>query len=688
MADSPETRPDARDRVTLAIDVLGPVTATAVHPDGRRVKVDLTNRKSRALLGFIAIHDQKYVSRERLAGLLWCDVEQRKAHGSLRNALYEMRDALTKAGFKGLTGEEQDKLGVPINRDNLTVDLGDIYDALGRGEIHPLLLSRDRIFESLFEDVRLADEEFHTYTRTKQASFKRRAIERLEDIMRAETTNSELREVSARALSRLDPSHEEAARARMRAHAEVGDTGAALTIYKELFDHLAAEHDAEPSAQTVELNAAIALEKIATKALPAELTSKLQAGMRLVIGVCPFNLAGVPKASHYLVQGFRTELINSLVHFRDWMIHEPPHAYLPGVSPPGQSGEYYIEASGTEAGNEVRLVVMVRDALSGQVVCSERLHISIANWFDSQDLVVRRLSRQLNLNISEERLRMAERKDIGQQPIAFDIWLKHDADKHMFTPEQWFAAEREFKRLTKVHPDLSRGHSSLASMENMRHYIFPGVFRDMARTERGVASARVATRLDPSDAHCHNALAYSYALSHQFELAEAHFRLMLEYNENSAWGSVSAAAGLGLCGHIEEAIERAERAISLLRAPNQSMWAYLGCSLLYGGRYRGAVNSLSQAGSIIFARAALAAALAHDGQIARASAEYANVEAKLLARWKGKNSPSRDLVAQWLLHLAPIQMSEHWNQERNGLELAGADTHSCQFQKWPGQPPH
>lgn len=369
-------------------------------------------------------------------------------------------------------------------------------------------------------------------------------------------------------------------------------------------------------------------------------------------------------------------------------MHEPPQAYTPGVSPPGQSGEYLIGAAGTEAGDDVRLVVMVHDAQTGQVVTSERLHLSTANWFASQDLVVRRLSRQLNLNISEERLRMAERRDIGQEPLAFDIWLKHDADKHLFTPDKWFAAEVVFKRLTAEHPELSRGHSSLASMRNMRHYIFPGEFRDFQSAELGIASGRIATYHDPSDAHCHNALAYSAALAHQFELAEAHFRLVLEFNENYAWGSVSAASGLGLCGHIEEAIERTKRAISLLRAPNQSMWAYLGCSLLYGGQYREAVDALEQAGSIVFARAALAAALAHDGQRTRAATVYSGVETKLLAGWKGKLAPTRDLVAQWLLHLAPIKEVNHWDQERSGLECAGADTRSCRFQQWPGHPPH
>ena len=687
MADSPDNAPRVRDRIALAIDVLGPVTATAEHPDGRRVPVDLTNRKSRALMGFLAIHDQKSVSRERLAGLLWCDVEAKKAHGSLRNALYEMRDALTRAGYKGLTGEEHDKLGVTIHRDHLSVDLIDIFDGLGRGEIHHLLLERDRIFESLFEDVRIVDEEFHTFTRTKQASFKRRAIEGLEDIMRAEATTADLRERSARAISRLDPSHEEAARTRMRAHAEAGDTGAAQTIYKELFDHLAFEHDGEPSNATQELNAAIVMGRISAAALPAEASAlHLKAGVRLVIGVCPFNLAGIPPASHYLVQGFRAELINSLVHFRDWSIYESPQAFTPGISPPGQAGEYLLGAAGTEAGDEVRLVVMVHDAQTGQIVCSERLHVSKTNWFASQDQVIRRLSRQLNVNISEDRLRATERGDIGQEPIAFDVWLKHDRERLGFDPERWLAAETVFKRLIQQHPEFSRSHSSLAAMYNTRHYAFPGVFRDMGLTEQSIALCRTATRLDALDTHGHQALGYAYALAHQFELAEAQFRLVLELNENNPWGSVSAAAGLGLCGHVDESLDRIKAALEHLQAPTPSMWGYFGITQLYAGHYEGSVAASARAKAIPLFHATYAASLALAGDIPGARAEFAELVQKLSKGWMGPAPVSQAGIAEWLAHGSPVKQIEHWNHLRAGLERAGGDTRACRHRQWQGYP--
>ena len=56
-------------------------------------------------------------------------------------------------------------------------------------------------------------------------------------------------EMLARALMRLDPTHEEAARELIRARANAGDIGGALRVYKALWDLLENEYDVEPSKE-------------------------------------------------------------------------------------------------------------------------------------------------------------------------------------------------------------------------------------------------------------------------------------------------------------------------------------------------------------------------------------------------------------------------------------------------------
>src|SRR3954449_1303542 len=48
-------------------------------------------RKTRALLGYLALHPGRPVSRERLTGLLWGDRGEEQARASLRQAILELK---------------------------------------------------------------------------------------------------------------------------------------------------------------------------------------------------------------------------------------------------------------------------------------------------------------------------------------------------------------------------------------------------------------------------------------------------------------------------------------------------------------------------------------------------------------------------------------------------------------------
>ncbi len=63
----------------------------------------------------------------------------------------------------------------------------------------------------------------------------------------------------ATAIVNLDPTHEDACRYLMRAHAEEGDVAGALRIYKALWDLLDRDYGMEPSPATEELVANIKL---------------------------------------------------------------------------------------------------------------------------------------------------------------------------------------------------------------------------------------------------------------------------------------------------------------------------------------------------------------------------------------------------------------------------------------------
>ena len=228
----------------------------AVRYGGRDVV--LNGRKARALLGYLALAESGQETRERLVGLLWSETEEAKARASLRQTLYEIREAFQAVGFDKF---DADKHVTRIDRDALEVDLWDVMGGAKRGEPHAILLDRDRATEGLLNELESVDPAFRSWLLAKRQSLHDRLVAHLEDALRGQTDAAAIRseEQVARALMKLDPTHEEAARALIRARVAAGDIGDALGIYKALWKLLEDEYDVEPSKETQELIAAVKL---------------------------------------------------------------------------------------------------------------------------------------------------------------------------------------------------------------------------------------------------------------------------------------------------------------------------------------------------------------------------------------------------------------------------------------------
>src|SRR5262245_48440551 len=106
-----------------------------------------------------------------------------------------------------------------------------------RGEPHDVLLDRERITEGLLNEVESVDPAFRSWLLVKRQSLHDRLVAYLEDALhgQANGTADGNPERVARALVNLDPTHEEAARALIRARVAAGDMGGALGIYKALW---------------------------------------------------------------------------------------------------------------------------------------------------------------------------------------------------------------------------------------------------------------------------------------------------------------------------------------------------------------------------------------------------------------------------------------------------------------------
>jgi len=682
-------------RLRLRIETFG---GFAVRYGDREVV--LNGRKARALLGYLALAEAGQETRERLVGLLWSETEEAKARASLRQTLYEIREAFQKVGFDKF---DADKHVTRIDREALEVDLWEVMAGAKRGEPHAILLERDRATESLLAELEAVDPAFRGWLLAKRQSLHDRIVAHLEDALRAQAdaASSRSEEQVARALMKLDPTHEEAARALIRARVAAGDMGGALGIYKTLWDLLENEYDVEPSKETQELIAAVKLgqppaigvggaagERAGTPLSPpaaalthasAEAGRKRPDKAKLVVAVAGFDAIGTREENRYLVQGFRRELIASLVRFREWVVRDQGHVAAGALPSSANFGEYIIDASAIESGGSLRLVLMLRDAETNDYLWSERFQISVESWFEVQQAIVRRLATALNVHVSAGRLAALALKQEGDL-LAFDLWLQAQTLLLKLNPTDWQRSFEIVREVIKRMPNYSPAYCSLADAHNSMHLSLPGVFRDAQRTDRALEYAREAVRLDPVNSRAQLSLGWSHAMSGQPDRAQIHATIAHDLNDNDAWTRVSSTHCLALSGEHDQVSQILVRN-ELLTSPKE--WGFHAITCFMSGNYEGCRAAADRAGdSYHVVPAWKASALAHIGRHDEARLEMQRFFQGIRQRWTCAEPASDDLITRWFLHAHPIHLKADWERLRDGAAAAGMPVAGVEHGVW------
>src|SRR5438552_3897419 len=219
-----ETTEAGSNDAALAINLLGPFRLIVGNKE-----IELASRKSRALIGYLALTESQEESRERLVGLLWSESSEERARASLRQALHEIRNALQSSGFVGF---RTDKLAIALDRAQIRVDLIDVLNAAASGRPHPLLLERQNALDDVLGDIEMADPLFQTWVVAKRQTIRDQIIRHLENALRAKTGITPAARDLAQALNNIDQTHEEACRVLIRAFVLDDEIGSALRIYK------------------------------------------------------------------------------------------------------------------------------------------------------------------------------------------------------------------------------------------------------------------------------------------------------------------------------------------------------------------------------------------------------------------------------------------------------------------------
>ena len=681
------------------------------------VSVRLPNQKARAMLACLALSDANQESRERLAGLLWSESEERKARATLRQAIHETREALIAHDCNAFTAS---RLAIGLVPGQFQVDIVDTLRAVATRDAPDALLRHERLDEILMAGFESLDPAFHIWLLARRQALKDRLLLGLEDAYRDEALPRWRRRRLAEATLRLDPTHEDACRVFMRCAAEDGEVAAALDAYNRIKQILGDDHDMPPSADTENVYVRVKLgefepripdgamdraaptdarpptadagsfvnrREVSQLMVPQRYGAKTPTPPRLAppkpaVSIEAFAMNGVAADQAHLVEGFRLDLIACLVRFREWYVSGSDADVPSDHTGAPVSARFAVTTTAYQAGGTINVVMVLQDRGSGIAIWSERFELRLANWFEAQRRIVRRIAATLNVQMSTERLtRQAHVPDVSLE--VYDTWLRGQSLIRYFSPDNWNRAATMLAEGIERAPGFSPLYSSLVQMNNGMHFVYPGMFRDPEKQARTLVLAQQAVQLDPRDSRAELCLGWSLAMNQRYTQAELHMDLACELNPNDSWTLIAAAMFHAFCGHADRARELGAQAMEMTLFPGLTHWVYQGSICYLIGDDEGTIAALDRAQDVLTTLPAWrAAALANLGRIEEAREDVRRCYAMVRDNWFGEKPPTEDTIGRWLLHLYPISQPGTWERLRAGLLAAGLPVAGCRHDTW------
>jgi DNA-binding SARP family transcriptional activator len=233
--------------LVLRLDLLGDLQ---MHSDSGPL-VNLSAKKSQALLAYLGVRPSQRVSRDKVAGLLWSSTGPEQARQSLRQLLSTLRRELNVLSpDQKILVEEADYLG--IDPSAVEVDVAQFESLAGKGTEESMAKAIELYRGDFLDGFTITEEKFDQWVLAERDRLHRMALrihtQLAEMQSRAGAIDSAIG-TAQRAL-RVDPLQEPMHRMLMRMYMQSGDLVNALQQYDTLTRSLKRELGVEPDAET------------------------------------------------------------------------------------------------------------------------------------------------------------------------------------------------------------------------------------------------------------------------------------------------------------------------------------------------------------------------------------------------------------------------------------------------------
>jgi DNA-binding SARP family transcriptional activator len=544
----------------LKLNIIGKFSASV---DGHEVSL---SRKAQALLGYMILTSSRQLPRTKFVGLLWSEKEDSLAKASLRQSLSQIQRELRALGCVHF---HADQLNVTFETEQVACDVKEILSDIERGIVNPLLLARERLTDSILDDLEGIDPSFSEWIAETRPLIHERLIDALTKLLpdEGQTSVSATGEAAAKAIYRLDCENERAVRVLIKNHVVAGNIGAALAVYARLWRQLEDAYDIEPHKLTQDLITSLRQQQPAAVAPPVAASTTAHEFGRAVliasrpsIAVLPF-LPLSPNLEPHFTIGVVDSVVQALSSLKELFVISRGSTMMPMSSTldlravgRDLGAQYLLHGSIQRAGDAIRISTELVAAETIEVVRADRLNGTVADVFDLQDRIAVEVIRSLAPQVRDRELNRAMQK----RPDDLDAYqLALVGYDQMFSPDYttFVTARTNFERAHVLAPAWAPPLSYSAIWH-------------MQRVGRGW-SANALSELDTARA-----------------LAER----ALERNSADPFANAVSGYTLSHCKHDHiGALEQLDRAIE--HTPNLAFaFAYRAAVHVRCGRYRDALR--------------------------------------------------------------------------------------------------
>ncbi len=637
--------------VALRFELLGGLT---IRSDQGRL-VTLRAKKAKALLAFLAMHPNRAQPREKLAGLLWGDNEESQARHNLRQTLLALRKALPRETDRILTIDDESITlrGASVAVD--VAQFGELTkNGASAEELNAAIGLYDGDFLDGFRIKQAGFDDWAAEQRRAWRERARQAMHRCMEFCQ-ESGKTDAAIAHGERLLAMDPLQEAVHRSLMRLYQDYGRRDLALQKFEECRKMLRDELDVEPEAETKDLywairrarangdngfglaspnKAAGAATRIADRKLRLRLAPVVAslifvglvgAGTWLIlsvarsdrdlaidhdtvlampsgpsIAVLPFANIGGDSEQEYFADGITTQVISGLARFRDLAViaRSSTFQYKNKSTDVRQiskdlDARYILEGSVRRSHDRVRVSSQLLDGKTGSHLWTEDYQndLTAESLLEIQDVIAQQVVATIashsgvifNLSRNDTKnASTANYESLNCVHLAYEFTT-------LFSAESYRSARDCLERVVETDRKYADAWAWLAILYNYGYAL--NIDPSIESTERGLAAARRAVKLDEVSQNAHFAMALSYYFLHETEAFNAEAEFAIALNPNNADVVAELAEKIAYTGEWERGVALMRKAMALNPRHPSWYWYVLAKHHLMKGNFADAIGA-------------------------------------------------------------------------------------------------